>query len=293
MIVYDVEGWAYHHNARALQKYAADDFEVVISDGFEGDLQDGNFDIILFLPFSHVGRLKSYCGEIGVDPLIIAVFGVGWGYANDWLKDVRSNAGGVIITSYRMWDKSGRLPATWYLSSGVDRDIFKPTSPSDRRTPKVLWCGSTFHRKVKGYDEIILPLKQKLAAVGVEMDVRLVDSTGDAIYTPRQMADWYNTGTVYVCASLSEGTPNPVLEAAACGCTIVTTPVGNAPELIEQGQNGFLVRWDLDSFYQHTIMAINNLPLLSSNMQRTIQEWNWRIKAAEHYSLFRQLLDQQ
>ncbi|MEO8601389.1 MAG: glycosyltransferase [bacterium] len=38
-----------------------------------------------------------------------------------------------------------------------------------------------------------------------------------------------------------EGTPNPALEAAACGCTVVSTPVGTLPELIRDAANGYLV----------------------------------------------------
>jgi hypothetical protein len=30
-IIYDVDGWAYHHQARAMQKYAPPDFEVSIA----------------------------------------------------------------------------------------------------------------------------------------------------------------------------------------------------------------------------------------------------------------------
>jgi glycosyltransferase involved in cell wall biosynthesis len=41
--------------------------------------------------------------------------------------------------------------------------------------------------------------------------------------------------------SRSEGMPNVVIEALACGCPVVATAVGEVPHLIETGINGFVV----------------------------------------------------
>ena len=53
---------------------------------------------------------------------------------------------------------------------------------------------------------------------------------------------------IFVHPSLSEGLPNAVMEAMACGCTVLATRVGGCPELIEDGVHGMLVRpGNLDS----------------------------------------------
>jgi len=105
------------------------------------------------------------------------------------------------------------------------------------------------------------------------------------------MAQWYNTGTVYVCTSLAEGTPNPALEAASCGCTIVSTPVGNMPELIEHGVNGYIVKWDVEAFLEHALTAINHQAALAQNMLKAIESWNWAERSKEFYNLFRKLIE--
>ena len=46
-----------------------------------------------------------------------------------------------------------------------------------------------------------------------------------------EMLDFYNDIGTLVCFSESEGTPNPILEAAACGRAVLSTKVGNFPVL--------------------------------------------------------------
>ncbi len=59
--------------------------------------------------------------------------------------------------------------------------------------------------------------------------------------SPVEMLEFYRSIDIYLCASRSEGTPNPCLEAAACGVPLVTTRVGNMPELVRHGVNGLFV----------------------------------------------------
>lgn len=52
---------------------------------------------------------------------------------------------------------------------------------------------------------------------------------------------YYSLMDVFVHPSLRDGMPNAVLEAMACGKTVVTTPVGGMRDVIKDGVNGFFV----------------------------------------------------
>jgi glycosyltransferase involved in cell wall biosynthesis len=57
---------------------------------------------------------------------------------------------------------------------------------------------------------------------------------------PAQVAEWIAASNVLALPSWSEGYPNVVVEAVACGCPVVASDVGGAGEIIHAG-NGLLV----------------------------------------------------
>jgi len=68
-----------------------------------------------------------------------------------------------------------------------------------------------------------------------------------------KLIDSYN---IYVCMSSFEGGPIPAMDAMARGCVILSTCVGQMPELIQNGENGFILN-SSDEFYKK-IMWIND-----------------------------------
>jgi glycosyltransferase involved in cell wall biosynthesis len=56
-----------------------------------------------------------------------------------------------------------------------------------------------------------------------------------------ELGDLYDRAGVVVLASQMEGLPNVLLEAMAHGKTVIATPVGGIPSLIDDGVTGFLV----------------------------------------------------
>jgi len=60
--------------------------------------------------------------------------------------------------------------------------------------------------------------------------------------SPKDLPTYYSLIDTFVHPSLRDGMPNAVLEAMACGKTVIATPVGGVTDVIEDGVNGMLVQ---------------------------------------------------
>ena len=70
----------------------------------------------------------------------------------------------------------------------------------------------------------------------------------------------YASLDILVCSSNNEGTSVSVIEAMASGCTVVTTRVGGHPDIIDNGNNGYLIEpQNIDSL-TNKILDILNTP---------------------------------
>lgn len=314
---YSHEDWAYHRRCVALQKYAPDDFEVDIAQWHPGlrrePLPAESYDLILNLVPDHLA-LRATLQAAGHDrSLIVGGLNVGWGHHAERLEMCR-DADHIVVNNRDLWERLDRPgkrtewcshggnyhtpPMTW-ISNGVDLDVFRVTQPVADRTPRVLWAGCEYHcsrTNIKGWGEVLVPLQKMLTKARVAHDFRRTDA-GDSSSrrTTQEMVDWYNTGTVYVCASSSEGTPNPALEAAACGCVVVSTRVGNMPELIRPYHNGEFVDRETQEMFD-AIMRCNRRYSEMAIVMRArllLTGFAWTDRAPRYYDLFRELINAQ
>lgn len=75
-------------------------------------------------------------------------------------------------------------------------------------------------------------LQQQIQQLGLTERVLLKGSQPQAA-----LADWYRAADLVVLPSLSEGVPNVLLEAIACGTSFVATRVGGIPEITDPMQH--------------------------------------------------------
>jgi glycosyltransferase involved in cell wall biosynthesis len=129
-----------------------------------------------------------------------------------------------------------------------------PTVAGERETPRIVTVGrlkapkdfqtlaralsllpqGSFEAEIVGDGPDRPELERRLRGLGLTESVRLAGSRDDV---PALLA----AADVFVLSSRSEGAPVSVLEAMAAGLPVVATRVGGVPELVEDGQTGFLV----------------------------------------------------
>lgn len=187
------------------------------------------------------------------------------------------------------------LPVT-LLENGVDATIFTPakTRAFNAGSIRIGWTGKV--KAAKNYEGVIAPTFESLAKEGFKPNSIVVnrDAGEDISRTPQQMAAYYHDLDVYVSASWHEGTPNPALEALACGVPVVTTRVGNMPDLIQDGKNGAFIEPTQQSL-RETLLALRRLSTDAyESMSRAAREsimngWTWDSKIKPFQALFQKV----
>ena len=141
------------------------------------------------------------------------------------------------------------------VENGVDEALFYPGGSTEREPGLVLWVGNlvavkdparairVFQESMRhGAQKLIIvgagPLRQRLLdlveAAGLQKRVSFIDRLpADALGVHMRQA------SCLLLTSVSEGMPNVVREALACGMPVVSTRVGDVPCIVENGVNGF------------------------------------------------------
>ena len=177
---------------------------------------------------------------------------------------------------------------TFYAPRGVDPDVFYPEKEFEERNKFIVaYVGKPVFQK--GLPDYIKPACE---IAGVDLIIN--DRNYTNALPPNEMRKFYNQADAYIVASTIDGTPNPALEAASCGKPVIANRIGNMPELIEEGINGFLVDMNVNEY-------VNKINLLKAdrkkcfemgmNARKTILEnWTWEKVTENEREIFRRVL---
>jgi glycosyltransferase involved in cell wall biosynthesis len=182
---------------------------------------------------------------------------------------------------------------------GVDLGIFSPVQASPSRNDLIVgWVGnsrwsSSLYEDHKGLHTILIPAIEQLKAQGIPVQLRLADRA-DGLRPQADMPDFYRGLDVYVCASLHEGTPNPVLEAMGCGIPVISTDVGIVPEVFGPKQHSFILPERSPGALAASLRRLHAdrtlLTTLRQENLESIQSWDWSLRARPFSSFFNQIL---
>ncbi len=288
LLIADVCGWAWWNKSRYIQRYLSDEFhvEVICLLGPErSNINANRFDIYLTYGHSYVanlgriGRNKRITGITAHRPrgmLLGAMRKAPWLHANSML---------LLKELEKMADRD---QACFYVPNGVDEELFRPVDPLHTDEPLV--AGHVGKQcAAKGQAEYIIPA---MNMAGVQSSYNVNDYRKRLPFT--EMWRFYQNMDLFMVASEEDGTPNGALEAAACGRPIISNRIGNMPEFIVDGWNGFLVEKNLKAYVEKLKYLDKNrdhLIEMGKNARKTVEEgWTWKIQAENYRRMFKTIL---
>ncbi len=292
LLIPDFPNWALDKNARDLIKYNKSNLQLDIcyaEDFFKNwKMYYDSYD--LFFPM-YMGTFFSILKKkIPTDKVVTGIRSF-----NRWDKGKTQPPGYNVKPPKKIIKKlkqalllNTHCQKLWYIFQpylpiihtkySCDLETFYPENKlGDSNKLVVGWTGSlTNHPGTRGFFEFIKPICDEIQ--GIELRVQAKEN--NFITDDNKMRHFYNSLDLYLCASRSEGTPRPVIEAAACGVPIFTTDVGIVPELIENGINGFIVKRDYEAIKSGLINILemrDQLPKIGEQIRAKMeQEFNWK-----------------
>lgn len=198
------------------------------------------------------------------------------------------------------------------IHNGVDYDAFCPGHGQNPQTFRILSAGRFIPRKrfdllirafalfakTRADAQLVIAgdgyLGDELKSLARELNVQ------DRIYFPGlvdgdRMLQLYQSASVFVLASVSEGMPMVVLEAQSCGLPVIIGDFESSREVIDENRTGFIVRTDNPEDWKERLSVLYqdlNLrqKLGSEARERIIAHFGWDRVAENIMAQFRELL---
>lgn len=188
------------------------------------------------------------------------------------------------------------------ITDGVDLKEFYPINLERFKTIKnrnliIGWVGNSEWKNdvedFKGVNTILKPAIEDLKKEGYKVENYFADRK-ERMIPHDQMVDYYSKIDVLICASKCEGTPNPVLEAMACGVPIISTNVGIVSEALGKKQQEYILEERTKECMKEKIIKLihekDKIIELSNENLKQIGSWEWKIITQKFDSFFEDVL---
>lgn len=281
-ILADVRTWCWARKSQALQRHLSDEFDCPIAYLYDRqpDPIPSGCDLYNTYEVFQASRLPP--GLPYVTGMTAHVWTTwerqhGAGTVRRWSASARAFHANSRLLEAEMRELLGR--PIHYCPNGVDETLFRRTRErAQNRALVVGWVGKPNPRK----GELIVREACRLAGV----ELRTIGRTHLNALGPEAMREFYQDLHVLAVASDMDGTPNPALEAAACGVAVVSNRIGNMPEFID-GANGLLVERNAESMAAALMELAADIPRavrMGEAARATVEcDWTWK-KMARNYA---------
>jgi glycosyltransferase involved in cell wall biosynthesis/SAM-dependent methyltransferase len=254
LLLCDRPEWAFDYDAKNIAKHLSDHFTFDIRYIVDSpEIDESQYDLIWvfwwgeryhrkFVSSQHkiVKEISSHRWEVEKT--------YGLHTPQDAYERYMLDAGHLVVFSNNLQQAFAEVvPDLKYYQKGIDVELFRIIGKREGEF-KIGWAGN-INDSTKGVNEILMP------SCGEEFKIAFA---GGGL-SRKEMVDFYNSVDVICVASVAESGPLTLLEAMSCGCFPISTDVGIARELIENGKNGLIVTRSPEAFHNAFIWCRNNL----------------------------------
>ena len=188
-----------------------------------------------------------------------------------------------IVTSKKLFNiySEFKYKPSMIIHDGVDITKYKPNNLERfDNIDKIIigWAGNSKFKDnegnedLKGVEGIIKPAVYELKNEGYNIELKLADRN-EKMIPQEEMPDFYNSIDIYVCASITEGTPLTVLESMAMGIPVISTDVGIVPEILgPKGKKYIMEERTKECLKEKIKQIINNKEKLKEISEENLEQ---------------------
>jgi glycosyltransferase involved in cell wall biosynthesis len=283
-----VKNWAWWNKSLYLKKHLSNDFnfELVYIVGKDKTtyINASKYDIFFTYGWTYIDMLNSI-------PKERKITGMTAHRTKKVVEPRMQKAVAVHANSMMLYNELKTIhDNVFYVPNGVDEELFRVEKQISKYKKSLVVGHVGKNCPVKGQQVYIIPAIKKSRA---KSHLHLKDYRDMIPY--EDMWKTYQNMDCFIVASTEDGTPNPALEAAACGRPIISNRIGNMPEFIKDGWNGFIIDERNVEQYTEKIKYFKNdrkeLIRMGENARMTVElAWTWKQQAENYRLMFKTVL---
>ena len=292
LLLVDVLGWAWDEKARNLKKWLSDEFNICIryfqTSPVDKFTRNEEFDLYFSFECGSARFVDNRPSEKKITGVTSHTF---TSLRGPWKQGLESS--GVLHANSKLLQKELQemfpQKKVHYVPNGVDEEKFAVWKRNLDEPFTAAYVGKNTKRK--GYEDYIVPACKQ---AGVELKSQTCRFNSPNVIKHKDMPDFYNDVDVVLVASDMDGTPNQLLEATSKGRTFIGNAIGNVPEFIDEGINGFMVNRKIKAYVDKLVYLKGNRSIckeMGLAARQTIEDgWTWKIQAENYRMMFREAL---
>lgn len=296
-LIYDIKGWAYYNKSLAIKKYLSDYYNFYIKSYLEPIFTE-DYDLILSYSPACIPKENKIEEMTNLNNFICGISSF-----IDFSKRLSSlkNLECIFVNNHKLYEKIKEKinKKIYYVPNGVDISVYKSNKTLkeiDINEIRIAAVGSHKRAEHKGKYRVDLICENlKKSGYNIKNSSIFLNPKKDKKRDEKEMIEFYDNLDIFLVSSVSEATPNPLLEAMSMGVPCISNNTGMAELLMENNKTGYLIE-DFNDLHQYEFFIkklIDNPEIykdISLNSKSKIKEYDWSEMVFYYKKMFDDIL---